>query len=69
MNQKNVYIIVHRETGDMLVDSARLPIYWKASAAVQKAKRYPAYIVQPISITDIEEAALVGNIKCLNKKK
>lgn len=67
--QKQAYIIVHRQTGKFLLNGSTLPIYWLKKIAVEKAKAFPKFIVQPILISDIEEAAMSANIEFLNKKQ
>lgn len=68
MSQKNYFAIVHKKTGNFLLNGATLPIYWLKKVAVEKAKEFPNYIVQPVLVSEIEELVLKGNIQLLNKK-
>jgi DNA/RNA endonuclease G (NUC1) len=58
MPQKYYYAVVHKETGKLLVESNRLPIYWLKSEAEKRAKSFQDFIVQPVDIEKLERLIL-----------
>ena len=55
---KNYFAIVHKQTGNFLLKGASLPIYWLKKVAIEEAKNYKDYIVQPIDIKELEGLVL-----------
>lgn len=56
--QKYCYIIVDKENAKILVDSGRLPIYWRKEVAKGVAKDYTGYITHKISLEGLEKLIL-----------
>jgi hypothetical protein len=52
---KNYFVIVHEKTGILLLNSARLPIYWRKNIAKDIAKNHPDYVVRTISIKELKK--------------
>lgn len=60
MARKNYFAIVHKENGELLVDSGLLPIYWTKSLAKRVANGYKNYIVKPVDIKAMNELILTN---------
>jgi hypothetical protein len=54
MAQKNYFVVVHKKTGEILLDSGRLPIFWMRRVAKEVADNHANYVVKPISIYEFE---------------
>lgn len=55
MAQRNYFIITHRVTGKLLLDSGRLPIFWVRRTAKEVADCHNGYEVRPVSIDDFNK--------------
>lgn len=55
---KNYFAIVHKTTGKFLLSGACLPIYWLKKVAMEEAKNFKDYIVQPVDIKEMERILL-----------
>lgn len=54
MVQKNYFIVVHKVTGELLLDGGRLPIFWMRKVAKKVADNFPGYTVKPVDIKELE---------------
>jgi hypothetical protein len=48
---KLCYAIIEKETGRLLVEDSKLPIYWNRRAAKERAALFPKYEIKKIQIT------------------
>lgn len=55
---KNYYAIVNKDTGKLLCDSGRLPIFWRKDVAAHGAKIFQDHIVQRVDIKELERLIL-----------
>lgn len=54
MAQKNYFIVVHKVSGEILLDGGRLPIFWMRKVAKQVADNFPGYTVKPVDIKELK---------------
>lgn len=56
--QKHCYAIVNQNTGQLLLEDGKLPIYWNKKVAQEMVKRFNGFCIEPVLLEELRRFIL-----------